>query len=495
VVTQDFGGRGAPDELVGVVIDDKDGDRFYDIGEGLGGVTVTVRGAAGTFSTTTWAAGGYQLALAAGDYTVTFSGGGLDGSVVRQIHFGDANQKLDVLAGDASPAVPAAISGDAQANVLIGTDGDDSIVGQAGADRLSGLGGADLLNGESVDAGFDPAAGQIYRLYQVALGRAPDQAGHMAWTQTLLEGRALTDIAGRLVGSAEFQARYGETGDRDFVTLLYQNALHRAPDAAGLAAWTQALAAGRSRAEVVTGFSESAEFSHASTAGALAFSRAGHQADWTGDVYRLFHAGLGRDPAGATLAGWTDALAHGRPLIDIAAGLTGSAEFQARYGAASDAEFVALLYRAILGRDPADAGLTAWTQALASGSQSRAEAVLNLAESAENVQGTAAALTGFMLGLGSDDRLDGGAGLNVLFGGIGADRFVFAQADGGSDRVAGLEAWDRLQLDGFGYASAAQALSHFHQEGADTLFQDQGTSVTFVDTALAQIHADMLVLG
>lgn len=48
VVTQDFGRR--PDykpQLLGVVIDDADGDRFYDIGEGLGGITVTATATAG----------------------------------------------------------------------------------------------------------------------------------------------------------------------------------------------------------------------------------------------------------------------------------------------------------------------------------------------------------------------------------------------------------------------------------------------------------------
>ena len=41
------------------------------------------------------------------------------------------------------------------------------------------------------------------------------------------------------------------------MTLLYQNVLGRAPDAAGLNFWTGAMRAGQSRADVLLGFSES----------------------------------------------------------------------------------------------------------------------------------------------------------------------------------------------------------------------------------------------
>jgi hypothetical protein len=74
-VTEDFGKTGSDLFLTGVAFDDKDGDHFYDPGEGLGAITVTAKNASGqTFKTTTSAAGGYDLALKAGAYTVTYSG-------------------------------------------------------------------------------------------------------------------------------------------------------------------------------------------------------------------------------------------------------------------------------------------------------------------------------------------------------------------------------------------------------------------------------------
>lgn len=138
VVTQDFGTRAdyAP-QLLGVVFADADGDFVYDAGEGMGGVTVTITGATGTFTTTTWAAGGYQVALDPGSYTVVFSGGGLGGVVRRSVTIGTQNEKLDALASEVVPAIPR----------ITGTGGADILHGTAAAEEIRGLGGADALHG------------------------------------------------------------------------------------------------------------------------------------------------------------------------------------------------------------------------------------------------------------------------------------------------------------------------------------------------------------
>lgn len=53
------------------------------------------------------------------------------------------------------------------------------------------------------------------------------------------------------MASAEYQARFGGQDDLAFLHTLYQNALGRAPDDSGLAFWSDYLAAGNSRAELV----------------------------------------------------------------------------------------------------------------------------------------------------------------------------------------------------------------------------------------------------
>ncbi len=99
VVTQDFGYRGnyAGPKLLGVVFADSDSDGFYDNGEGSGGITITASNGAANYSTTTMTAGGYQLELPAGNYTVTASGGSLTAPfVVGAVTIGTENEKLDL---------------------------------------------------------------------------------------------------------------------------------------------------------------------------------------------------------------------------------------------------------------------------------------------------------------------------------------------------------------------------------------------------------------
>src|SRR5207249_1052052 len=77
--------------LTGVAFTDSNHNGKYGIGEGLGGITVTV---AGVGSVTTWASGGYSLALNPGTYTVTASGPSL-GTVSHTVTVGTPNVRLN----------------------------------------------------------------------------------------------------------------------------------------------------------------------------------------------------------------------------------------------------------------------------------------------------------------------------------------------------------------------------------------------------------------
>ena len=213
-ITQDFARSGSGNFLTGVAFDDKDGDKFYDVGEGLGGLTLTaVNIATGQqFVTTTWDAGGYSLALAAGSYTVTFSGGGFT-TTTSQATIGGSNVKLDLVdptaSGTPTPPTPrrrrlrtqsserprakpftelqtatsstalaaetafmarmamirsmaapaAIICSGAGADTLIGGDGGDRLYGGASADVMTGGAGQDRYIFDTA-----PVAGQADRI-------------------------------------------------------------------------------------------------------------------------------------------------------------------------------------------------------------------------------------------------------------------------------------------------------------------------------------------
>jgi len=103
MVTEDFAYTATPASasfLTGVVYDDHrvSRDSFYTPGEGFGGATITATRASdgAAFQTTTWSSGGYSLALPAGTYDLTASGGGLSANItVGSVPMGQSNVKVD----------------------------------------------------------------------------------------------------------------------------------------------------------------------------------------------------------------------------------------------------------------------------------------------------------------------------------------------------------------------------------------------------------------
>lgn len=120
----------------------------------------------------------------------------------------------------------------------------------------------------------DQAYGQAFRLYNAALDRVPDQAGIVFQTRALQTGHSLYELAQNFMASPEFQSRFSVPQEGQFVTLLYQNVLDRAPDAGGMAYHLDRLAHGVSRADILIGFSESPE-NQAATAATLVGMSAG----------------------------------------------------------------------------------------------------------------------------------------------------------------------------------------------------------------------------
>jgi hypothetical protein len=254
---------------------------------------------------------------------------------------------------------------------------------EGGTDTLANIQRLQFVDGYMAFSPTD-TAGQVYRLYEGTLGRAPDPAGLAAWTHGLNAGMTLSSVAASFVGSAEFQNTYGALTDTAFVTLLYSNVLHRAPDAGGLAYWAYLLNTGQdTRAQVVIGFTESAEDINDLAAPV-------QQGLWIQDaaaaqVARLYDTAFSRLPDVTGLAYWTFGLEHGTTLLQVAQGFIASAEFQADYGAPDNTGFVTLLYNNVLHRAPDAGGQAYWVYMLNTGQETRAQVVVGFSESTEHV--------------------------------------------------------------------------------------------------------------
>lgn len=105
-----------------------------------------------------------------------------------------------------------------------------------------------------------------------------------------------------------------------------------------------------------------------------------------GPVARLYSAYYRRTPETGGLAYWLDRRATGTGLHRLAQIFAQTPEFRTLYGTLSDAEFVTLVYRNVLGRDPEPTGFAYWTEQLRTGAMNRGRVMLGFSEAPEYVQ-------------------------------------------------------------------------------------------------------------
>lgn len=132
---------------------------------------------------------------------------------------------------------------------------------------------ADAQN--AYDAGGDITnwTDDVYRVYRAIFDRDPDAGGFLTWTDTLAAGRmSFAEVIESFMTSSEFQTTYGAaSSNAEFVTLLYENVLKRAPDPNGLSNWVTALEGGAERADIVGSFMASSEFIQGTQADLISF--------------------------------------------------------------------------------------------------------------------------------------------------------------------------------------------------------------------------------
>lgn len=228
-------------------------------------------------------------------------------------------------------------------------------------------------------------AGALFELYDGLLGRAPDPLGFESYIDLVSHGATLSQAAGSILGSAEYQAAHGVAASQTaqaFVDGLYGTVLHRVPDGSGETFWIDALSHGSSRADLALAFATSSE--HVQTTAATLSTGVFAPDPTASGVARLYDAILGRAPDSAGLQFWVGYEKSGHSDVDVAAGMLASSEYTVGQGGLADPAFLASVYQGALGRAPDAGGLQHWEQALASGS--RASVAAAIAESPEAMQ-------------------------------------------------------------------------------------------------------------
>ncbi|NTG45833.1 DUF4214 domain-containing protein [Agrobacterium rhizogenes] len=113
---------------------------------------------------------------------------------------------------------------------------------------------------------------EIYRLYHAILGRDPDSSGFTTFAKELGSGTSTVQAAAEMLASPEFAQKYGTLTDLQFATLMYQNALGRAPEAGAAEGWVSQIAAGATRASLAQQIADSTEGQSHTASGAQAWA-------------------------------------------------------------------------------------------------------------------------------------------------------------------------------------------------------------------------------
>jgi Ca2+-binding RTX toxin-like protein len=255
-----------------------------------------------------------------------------------------------------------------------------------------------------------------------------------------------------------FDRRFEGLSAEQFVLSQYRSILGRDPDAQSLVTQAAIIGLGADRQDVSKSFAQSSEFLGQVKAGD------GPSVWWRNDnqdlTMRLYEATFNRKDL------WhLEFISHGRHNIgDIIHAFMHSAEYDwAPWSDFSDRDWVTLMYRRVLEREPDAAGLESYTAALAAGlprtkvledlilSDEHKYAVLKM-----NLEPTLVSADDrdVLRGSSGNDRLNGGSGADTLFGGSGDDTLIGGSVSAGlQNQLFGEEGMDTAD-----YSSAVQAV-------------------------------------
>jgi lysophospholipase L1-like esterase len=200
--------------------------------------------------------------------------------------------------------------------------------------------------------GGDAVSTFVAGFYYAVLARQPTASEVDAWDAFLRSQRttlSASQMAHSFLDGPEYLGRAVTL--TDFVTLLYEVFVGRAPDAPGLAGWVAHLQERFDSA--LPGFVNSVEFQHL-------LPNLGDPVVVSPVVRRLYQEVLGRQADPSEIQAWTSYITATGDVLGVARGFFDSREYNAT--PRTLAAHVAILYRTFLGRDPAPSEITPWVQ-------------------------------------------------------------------------------------------------------------------------------------
>ncbi|WP_298529741.1 DUF4214 domain-containing protein [uncultured Ruminococcus sp.] len=221
------------------------------------------------------------------------------------------------------------------------------------------------------------AEGFVQRMYNVALNRNADAAGLKNWTSQLKSGKkTAADLIDGFFFSDEYKGK--KKSADEMIADCYKAMLDRSPDATGKANWKLRFNVGMSMQAICKGFVGSNEFkglckTYGIKPGTINLRLAKDENyERTAFVYRLYNNCLYRTPDGAGLENWCKQIKSGKTGSQVGYGFVFSNEHMSLIQKDYNVvkNYITDLYRAFLGREPDSAGLENWDTSIVIGSNS-----------------------------------------------------------------------------------------------------------------------------
>ncbi len=222
--------------ITGVVLNDANHNGAYDIGEGMGNVTITV---AGVGSVTTWDSGGYSFQVPPGTYQVTASGGSLAAPVTQVVEVGGQNVQVNFFGTPKSTAPDPFVPKIYQ-----------TVLGRAPSTQDLAFWNAVLQTGVShaqvasaIENSPESFGRKITGWYQTYLARTPGAQEISWWSNQLGNGATEESVIATILASPEYMQHSqsvvttSSTGQQAFIANLYSQVLNRQANPTDMSYW------------------------------------------------------------------------------------------------------------------------------------------------------------------------------------------------------------------------------------------------------------------